>query len=292
VSSFYDAMVAKLIAWGPTRDVARERLLRALHETALFGLASNRDYLAGILRHPVFAAGHATTSFIGEHGGELAVPSKQTPLQRAAVAAMLAHRADAGKARAASVRVSASLMNWSNDAARVSYYHMATGEEDQALSVTATAQRYRVAGAGGSCTVDVLADDGATLAALVDGVEYRLVYHAPTGAGVWLALDGLTERYVNRLADRGKRDSTGGGDGCVTAPMHGLLRELCVKQGAPVARGQRLLVLEAMKMQHEILAGVDGHVGRVCRVAGDQIAAGELLIEIRAAGETGGTQAP
>ena len=287
VSPYYDAMVAKLIAWGPTRDVARERLLRALHDTALFGLASNRDYLAAILGHPVFAAGKATTSFIGEHGGDLASSPKQAPLQRAAVAAVIAHRVDAARARAAGVRVAAPLMNWSSDSARVSHYRMASGENLRELSVSAAGSCYRVTGDDGACTVDVLADDGTTLGAIVDGVEHRLAYPAPGGAEVWMVLDGHTELHVNQLASRAGRDE-GDGDGRVTAPMHGLLRDVCVAEGEAVTKGQCLLVLEAMKMQHEILAGVNGVVGTVRRAAGEQVAAGELLLEIDNPAAAGG----
>ena len=64
--------------------------------------------------------------------------------------------------------------------------------------------------------------------------------------------------------------------------MHGVLRAINVAAGDRVVRGQRLLVLEAMKMQHEVQAGIDGMVTSICREAGSQVAAGELILELEA----------
>jgi geranyl-CoA carboxylase alpha subunit len=64
--------------------------------------------------------------------------------------------------------------------------------------------------------------------------------------------------------------------------MHGKLIEVCVAEGAVVTRGDRLAVLEAMKMQHELLAEIDGRIARVAATAGSQIAANSLILEIRA----------
>ena len=66
ISPFYDPMVAKIIASGPTRDIARQRLIEALQETVLFGPSHNRDFLVACLQKECFAAGLATTAFIAE----------------------------------------------------------------------------------------------------------------------------------------------------------------------------------------------------------------------------------
>ena len=89
-------------------------------------------------------------------------------------------------------------------------------------------------------------------------------------------------RFRNRLAFAAAAADAAGG-GRVTAPMHGALIEVLVKPGDQVSAGTRLAVLEAMKMQHEILAQVDGIVQEVLAAAGAQVAADELLIEIEAA---------
>ncbi|KAF1854718.1 hypothetical protein Lal_00002561 [Lupinus albus] len=67
VTPFYDPMLAKVIAWGATRDEARRKLVRAVEDCVLLGVKGNQRFLANLLAHPEFAAGHATTAFIGEH---------------------------------------------------------------------------------------------------------------------------------------------------------------------------------------------------------------------------------
>jgi geranyl-CoA carboxylase alpha subunit len=88
---------------------------------------------------------------------------------------------------------------------------------------------------------------------------------------------------VNHAAIAGEKDASAG-QGTVTAPMHGKLLEICVREGAGVRKGDRLAVLEAMKMQHEIVAGMDGRVASIAASPGSQIAAGSLILEIEPAG--------
>ena len=71
-----------------------------------------------------------------------------------------------------------------------------------------------------------------------------------------------------------------GGGGTVRAPMHGQLLEITVKIGDDVSKGDKIAILEAMKMQHEILADIDGTVAEVASVAGTQIAANDLIMNI------------
>jgi geranyl-CoA carboxylase alpha subunit len=285
ISPFYDAMVAKIIAWGTSRETARKRLLRALQQTALFGVATNRDYLIRILEDEVFAAGRATTAFLTEQAASL----QQAPLlgdfKRAAVAAVLSFRAQAARSAASAVRVSAPLLNWSSSGTLSSHYLLAVREREQRLTVAVSNGAYRVSDGEQQMGIEVLQDNGSCAEVVLDGAAHRVVYHAVTDAVTWMALDDRSECYVNRLTDRAA-GSEAGGDRRVTAPMHGLLREINVAEGATVIRGQCLLVLEAMKMQHEVQAGIDGVVTAICREAGAQVAAGELILEIEPAEPT------
>src|SRR3979411_569458 len=71
IPPFYDSMIAKLISHGGTRDEARRKLIHGLEQTAAFGVTTNQAFLAACLRHPAFAAGEATTAFIGQHRDEV-----------------------------------------------------------------------------------------------------------------------------------------------------------------------------------------------------------------------------
>ena len=77
-----------------------------------------------------------------------------------------------------------------------------------------------------------------------------------------------------------KGDESAASGGSVVAPMHGNVLEVLVKEGDVVEEGQRLAVMEAMKMEHQLIAGVSGKVVSVNAVAGNQVAAGALLVEI------------
>jgi len=284
ISPFYDPLVAKIIAWGASREAARKRLLRALRETVLFGVASNRDYLIRILEEDVFAAGRATTAFLAEQAVSLGQPALLADFSRAAVAAVLSCRAQAARSAAAAVRVSRPLLNWSSSGRLRSHYLLTEGERRQHLTVTVSDGIYRVGDGEQQLAVEVLRDDGNRAEIVMDGAVHRVSYHVASDAVTWVALDDRIECYVNRLHDRAG-DSEAGGDRRVMAPMHGLLREIRVAEGDPVTRGQCLLVLEAMKMQHEVQAGIDGIVTSICRESGAQVTAGELILEIEPAGQ-------
>src|SRR6266436_4227728 len=93
IPPFYDSMIAKLISHGTTRDEARRKLIHGLEQTVAFGVTTNQAFLAACLRHPAFAAGGATTAFIGQHRDELVAPHDDVSSD-AALAAVLLHVTD------------------------------------------------------------------------------------------------------------------------------------------------------------------------------------------------------
>ncbi|MCP5367720.1 MAG: acetyl-CoA carboxylase biotin carboxylase subunit [Hyphomicrobiales bacterium] len=280
VTPFYDPMVAKVVAWGETRETARRRLLGALAETALFGLATNKGFLARVLDRPAFAAGAATTAFIDEEfaPGDLAGDAP-TPAE-AAMAAVVQFRLDRDRAFGQSRNVDPRLLDWSSGEPLVT--HIAYGGEDGSLDLTVSPRggdTYAVGLDDGEMTVRVL-DLGAVDGRLeVDGVRHRLTFWESAPGIVEIAFGGNRRVFRNRLAFADPAAEAGGG-GQVAAPMHGALLEVAVAEGDRVAAGDRLAVLEAMKMQHVIRAGIDGTVASVRAAAGAQVAAGDLLMEI------------
>jgi geranyl-CoA carboxylase alpha subunit len=96
---------------------------------------------------------------------------------------------------------------------------------------------------------------------------------------VWIATRERTLELVN-FASVVRRKADAAGQDVLLAPMHGRLVDVCVAEGAQVKRGDRLAVLEAMKMQHELIAGIDGRVKLVAVTKGAQIAARDLILEI------------
>jgi geranyl-CoA carboxylase alpha subunit len=281
VSPFYDSMVAKIIAYGADRDVARRRLLQALSDTALFGLQSNRDFLLDALDQPVFADGQATTAFIAQTYGESGYGLAALSAENLAVAAVVQHALAQQLALAGSVHVCSELLDWSSTADLESIRVYDTGDgEPVTLSVHALGdRRYRVGVVEREIEIELVTMNAASATMKVAGRSAQIVFAAESASTLWLTV-GLRTFSVTDVAAGGEDDSQAGGGGIVRAPMHGLLLEILVATGDKVQAGDRLAILEAMKMQHELIAEVDGEVIEVAASPGAQIAADDLILEI------------
>ncbi len=283
ISPFYDPMVAKVIASGPSREVARQRLVAALHDTALFGTAHNRDFLVACLQKQTFIDGGATTAFIAEEfaAGEIAdrVPTFEDAAAAAVLELELEHRA----LYAGSVIVSPELRDWCSAGTLVSRKRYEFGEVTHDISVSPVGRgRYRAWDGDASVSVELHSADNAAGKLRIGDNEERIRYlHAGPGR-LYLQVGGRAALYADRILLDGT-DDVAGGSGSVTAPMHGLLLEVRVAPGERVSEGQTLAVLEAMKMHYEITAQAAGTVREVTASAGQQVAADDLLIEIEVA---------
>jgi geranyl-CoA carboxylase alpha subunit len=116
----------------------------------------------------------------------------------------------------------------------------------------------------------------------IDGERITALFHATSPATLAFSIGAQSYKVTNQNAVIASADDAAGA-GAVIAPMHGALLEIFVKQGESVTKGQRLAILEAMKMQYEILAEIDGRVAAVNAEAGTQVAADTVMIEIEGA---------
>ena len=270
VSSFYDPMLAKVMAHGATRDAARTRLIKALRDTVVFGVQTNRDFLIEALERDAFAQGTATTAFIAQEfpGGVTA----QVPFEAWAVAAVELRKAQAESAQA-KAQGSRSLMGWSSSGVLRDVVTLRAGdvvcrlfvEEDRLGGVTVTGDLGR----------GVFSKDGR-----YNGVRLqqgRVLVDADVGA-VYLNLGARSFRFDQVTAAAGVGDTKAAD--VIPAPMHGNLLAVLVAEGDRVAAGDRVAVLEAMKMQHELRAGAAGVVTEIGFEAGGQVKAGDVLVRL------------
>jgi len=283
ISSFYDPMLAKIIAWGETREIARHRLINALKGTALFGTATNKNFLMEVLTRESFSKGEATTAFINQEfpdsGWEELVPT----LEEIAIASTLQYNVESQEALNASLNVSTALKDWSSAGHLTSRYVYAFGSSEFDVTVTPQRDGTYVVKFGEKEIILSIVEIGVHTGRLtVDGRRKTLLYSAPSAGVLDLSIDGRQMHYYNHIAFAASIQDKAG-DGSVKAPMHGRLLSLLVEPGDQVEVGSRLAVLEAMKMQHEILADIDGTVLEVLASAGTQVAAEEPLIKIEAA---------
>jgi len=266
VTPFYDPMLAKLIAHGNSRHEALDRLAGALDNTIVVGPRSNAGFLAALCRAEGFRKGDFDTGFIDRNLAALgAVPQG---LDRAAAALGTQKLVERESARIAAVferEPDAPASPWdSGDAFQLS------GARHLALPILTE---------GESIVAQVAYGPGGALVA-IDGI-------APASDAV--ALDAGDAVYVLRHGrqtkvslrdlslDEAGDDATGG---LVRAPMHGKVLTLLVEQGARVRRGQRLAIIEAMKMEHTLTAPIDGTVAEIAVAQDAQVAEGAKVMVI------------
>ena len=283
ISPFYDPMIAKVISYGDSREAARYRLIEALKGSVIFGLTTNRGFLIDILAEEKFAKGEATTAFIGELFDDERLAAKSPDTAEMAMAAVLLYQVERDRARAAAIYANDQLMDWSSGGLLLTRYVFASGDVEKDVTVSPLRDgSYEVMVDDKALKVEVMGRSKNRAQLTVDGKRKRLHYNTLAVGVVELTDDGRTLRFVNTIAFP-LSAAGAAGSGHVTAPMHGTLLEVFVKPGDTVEVGTRLAVLEAMKMQHDILAEVTGIVEEVVAVAATQVSVGDLLFEIKTA---------
>lgn len=267
----YDPMIAKVIAWGPDRATAIDRLVIALGGTIVEGLKSNRAFLARLANHPAFRTGDVDTGFIPRYADDLLPPldTPDTALALAALAIILDTR-PVGPFAASAFRLNLP------EERTIRLWSAATAH---AMTVRKVGDRFRIGG------LDTIAELGANR----DETYITLDLGGKLlGGDVMIGADTIEVRlagqtYLLALRAPLKAAQAGPNDGRIIAPMPGRVLAVDVKVGATVAAGDRLLVLEAMKMEHRITARAAGVVQSVNIAEGDQVADGMLLVEVTAA---------
>ena len=284
ISPFYDPMVAKVIGYGPTREAARLRLIGALKETVLFGTPNNKDFLIQCLEKQSFIDGAATTAFIAEEFSDTELKIQPASFADSAVAATLELCLENEGHFQKSLLVSSQLQNWTIASAMVSrkQYQFEETIHDLSISpVNSSLDTYQVTDstAEQSAVIQVVSIQANTAVVLLDGVKLVAQFMCLKRGQLHCSIQGRGAFFKDLIILDGAIDEAVGG-GRVIAPMHGLLLEVLVKSGDEVVKGQTLAILEAMKMHYEIKAEIDGIVEEVSAVAGKQVAADDVLIEI------------
>ena len=283
VSPFYDPMLAKVIAHGATREEARRRLVTALEDTVALGLTTNRRFLLAALRHPAFIAGEATTVFIDRHfpaGGE----GRRRPAPDARALALAAVLLFEARARGADAATAARL--WSSTGVAVWPLRLTLGETHHRAGVAAAGDdRYLVTLDHETVEISIV-DRGDGAVRFAAGGLQRTARFAVNQGVLHVDLDGID------FAARETALAAGGaahrdGSARLVAPMNGAIVGVFAKPGDRVTRGQRVVVLEAMKMQHEIGAERDGIIDKILVKPGDQVATRQLLAELKPETGTG-----
>ncbi|MDQ8755674.1 acetyl/propionyl/methylcrotonyl-CoA carboxylase subunit alpha [Sphingosinicella sp. LHD-64] len=253
ISPFYDPMIAKLIAWGHDREAARERLLGALAGSHVAPVKTNGGFLYECLEAEAFRMGDVDTGLIARSGDEL------MPLAEPSQAVL--------DAAAAGEKDRKALREWADpDLIQPGPWGFRLNADPQ--------------------TVVDFSLNGCRLSGRIDRAIEGVGYH-------WQRVGGdiphliLTERGQTFRLGYGPSRAEGGaaaGDGAIVSPMPGKIIALEVAAGNVVTKGQKLLTLEAMKMEHSLAAPFDGKVAELNAEAGAQVSEGALLVRIEKEG--------
>jgi propionyl-CoA carboxylase alpha chain len=280
VSPYYDPMLAKVVAHGPTREAAIRKLADALARAELHGVVTNRDLLVRVLRHEEFVAGQADTSFLDRVGLDtLARPLLDQEQERWALAAT-ALAAQARSRRDARVLARAP-SGWRNVPT------VLQERTFEAPTLGQTPVRYRLDRGGrvevlevGDVKLDVtVADCQPELVALVcDGVCVRHRVHL-AGNGVAYVNTSDGQASFGPVSRHPARESAQE-RGALTSPVPGTVTRVLADVSSMVSVGQPLLVIEAMKMEHEIVAATDGELVALHVGVGEHVEAATPLATI------------
>lgn len=284
VGTHYDPMLAKVVAWGTTRDEALGRLRAALEETAVLGVTTNVGYLVRLLGRPEVVAGHLDTGLVDRTLSELAAP-EEVDTRDAAVAALCVIAAGL-EPKGPVVDPWEVLDGWTVAGARE--WELTLRHEGCAVSVgvqgrVSDGARARV---GDGPWLEVRAQDrgAGELALTIDGTTGRWLT-AVWGNDVWVGRRGDTWRFSS-----GDHVRRGGGEpqrlaGPVTSPMPGVVVAVHVGVGEAVRAGQPLVAIEAMKMEHVVVAPADGVVTELLVKPGQPVGLDQLLGHVEDAAE-------
>ncbi len=294
VSPYYDPMIAKLVVWDENRDRALARLTRALTEYRISGVTTNVDFLYNLATNPAFKAADLDTGFIEKHREEIFRPASQDLQQGVALATLfvILHRQ----------QVAATLAQKSTDP--TSPWHNANGwrcnePRTQKFDFLVAEMPHQVQASehnpSGSNRYTIVSDtdahgltvsgalDGHTLVANVDGHRVRatVVAHGQ-GHSLFTAQGALPFSLVPvDCGDSSDVEAAGG----LTAPMTGTVVSLVAAVGATVAKGDPLLIMEAMKMEHTIRAPKTGKVTEFYFKPGDLVDGGVAMLSFEASSD-------
>ena len=281
ISVHYDPMIAKVVAWAETRDLAARELTSALAGTAIAGVTTNIGFLADTLRHPAFLNVELDTHFIERHEADLlgGEPAPSMEAIAAAVALMLEEQAASAKALAGADHASPWAENdgfrLNQDLAELYRFQSLDDAVDATLTWARGGQSLSVGDVVQPFAYSAPSEDGGVWTIKLSDRTFQARI-ARAGQDIVVGADG--RRW--RLSPLVLGADTGGdaGPGSLSSPMPGKIVRVEVKAGDKGMKGDPLVALEAMKMEHVITAPADGVVESVNCALGDQVEEGIALV--------------
>ncbi|VXC29312.1 acetyl/propionyl/methylcrotonyl-CoA carboxylase subunit alpha [Massilia sp. 9I] len=284
ISPFYDPMIAKLIVWGADRNQALARLSQALAEFQIVGLATNIAFLKRLVEGEAFSTADLDTGLIERNGATLFPAPAGAPLGALALAALALSRGETVRGATNPADPWAQARGWRMNSAyrrTLSFADEFSGVEGYKVGLTYGAHGWEIDAGGERQPLALVRHEGAELTIRLGDTSLHgsvrrdgELFHVFTGGRHY------TLAYNDPMAHAGEVESAGGR---LTAPMPGKVVAVLASQGKEVKKGEPLVIMEAMKMEHTISAPSDGLVEEVLYQVGDQVADGAPLLAFKAA---------
>jgi 3-methylcrotonyl-CoA carboxylase alpha subunit len=286
ITPHYDPMIAKLIVHGENREQALQRLALALDDYAVVGFTNNVEFLQRVARHPSFAAGDVDTGFIARHAADLLPPLPAPGDVALAACALGEWSALRDSVRAASRAAGEPASPWAvcdgfwpNHPDSGIDFEYAQGDKRFVVSVVPRGDGFSVTLPRGRANASAHIDGERVTLTLDDAQCSAQVLCSGLHRVVLLAGERFEFDAVDRYAPPGIDDGHGGH---LVAPMPGSVVSILVNVGETVRKGQPLIIMEAMKMEHTIVAPFDGIVEAIYFAPKEQVKEGAELVALAA----------
>ena len=275
ITTEFDPMIAKVTVHAPTRREAAARLARVLETTRIQGLTTNRDFLVNTLRTDEYISGDTTTDFIERVNPDRVIPKDQEALRSAAIAIAIESQAK----RRANAKINKRIRGgWRNSTMPDEELTLeAYGEEIKLRYKSNRDNSFNFSFEETSHVVTVIDSGYGSVEIDIDG--QRSQYTLDKIGEEWLVHSTFCDFEFKELPRYpiSSSDDFGGG---LVAPMPGAILSIDIKPGDTVKKGDVLVILEAMKMEHRITAPRDGIVGSVQASVGEQVENEQLLVTL------------
>jgi 3-methylcrotonyl-CoA carboxylase alpha subunit len=282
VSVYYDPMIAKLICWGESREIALNRMNGYLAQTAFLGVNNNQEFLRNIISSNAFQDADLNTHFVEQHHDTL-LPENYAKAERMEAAITALYFA-AGFDRDDSFDTSdpwAICDNWRMNHDLKKLIRLRHHDDVIEAGVEGSYDCYQVSIDGEICDMRMLEFDGETGMFEINGSSHHFkISKNPDDDSINLLSNGRVLRFQRERFDADSA-SHGANEGQIISPMPGTIIKILVKKGAKVAKDQPLIIMEAMKLEMTLRAPRDGVIESLNHGENDQVIDGAVLLELR-----------
>jgi len=281
VSVYYDPMIAKLICWGESREVALNRMNGYLAQTAFLGVKNNQEFLRNIISHDAFQNADLHTHFVEQHHDTLLPTSyAQGDGVEAAITALYFA---AGFDRDDREEISdpwAICDNWRMNHDLKKLIRLRHHDEVIELSVAGSYDCYQISIDGEICDIRMIEFDGERGLFEINGNAHHFkISKNPHDDSMSLLSNGRILRFQRERSDADSA-SHSANEGQIISPMPGTIIKVLVEKGAKVAKDQPLIIMEAMKLEMTLRAPRDGVIESLNHGENDQVIDGAVLLEL------------